>query len=140
HDAERDHQTSAGVRGTPSGGKAMWKGRSVRHGSPTQEYGLVDFREMAPATTGNRRWGWTRRGRQVDEVWFAFALYPAPWADDNWSDVKPLVVPIPDDQDFIEIANADLPDASEIGALWVAPRIDRGGSLTVYNEEVIQRV
>lgn len=140
HEEGRDHQSSANLRGKPSGGRAMWRGRSVRHENPSGEYGLIDFREVAPGTAGNRRWAWTRRGRQVDEVWFAFKLYTAPWADDNWANVKTFVAPIPDAQDYIEIANADLPNASQVGALWVEPRIDRGGQLVVYNENVIERV
>jgi hypothetical protein len=136
-------ETRIGLRGKPTGGQLMWRQREKRQGgalSIEEQFGLVDFREVAPATAGNRRWAWTRRGSEVSEVWFAFRLYSAPWADDNWADAKTYVVPIPDAQDYIEIANADLPNASQIGALWVEPRIDRGGSLTVYNDSVIERV
>lgn len=135
-----DAHTELDLRGgSPVGMYLGWHTRPQRPDDPALEYGLIDFREMAPSVPGNRRWGWTRRGRQVGEVWFGYKAFPAPWNEDYWPQVAALVVPLPDDQDWIELTPEQLPDASQVGALWVEPRLASTGQ--VYEDaNVVERV
>lgn len=128
--------------GSPVGMFMGWHTRPRGRSDLVIEFGLVDFREIAPPSgnMANRAWGWTRPGRQVAGVWFGWRRYPLPWADDYWADVADRVMPLPDGQDYVEVPSELLPDASQVGALQVEPRIRRGRDLAVHSEEVIRRV
>lgn len=131
-------RTTLLCRGKPAGARKAWIERSLDRADPQtpldEEYGLVDVREVAASGAGKRRWAWTRRGRQVRSVWWAYQAFATPWTDDNWGIVGQQVQPLPPDQDWVEV---DAPATGEMGALQIEPRL---ASLKVHNDNVIHRI
>jgi hypothetical protein len=82
HDEGREHQSSVGVRGTPSGGRAMWKGRSVRYDSPPAVLALKNFRETR-VSASEVRYEWEPTNAVV-EVWVYEAEAAKPIASEPW--------------------------------------------------------
>lgn len=131
------------VRGKPSGGQYQWRDRarrgSTRRPSEMEEYGLVDFREVVASAAGKRRFQWTRRGRQVAEVWWGYEVFDAESgaaSDDKWATVVAGVEHLPTAQNYVEVA---APASNEYGLLQVEPRVDRGSSVTPFHGDVIER-
>jgi len=124
---------SGSVSGTP-GTAVRVRGRNSRIDQLSlNAYSLIDFREIPASAPGKRRFGFTR-GSLVTSVWWNYGTFLAPWDDDNWLIVSALVVPLPPDQDWVEVD--DVP-ADKTGALQVEPRL---ADLSVYSAEVIRRV
>ncbi len=126
------------VRGKPSGGSGAWKARRVPAyavSEPVAVYSLIDFREVEASAAGKRRWGWTARGAKVDSVWYAAQAFTTPFdVADAWATVAGLVLPLPSDQDYVEI---DVPAGDENVLLQVEPRL---ADLTVHDADVVERV
>lgn len=136
HQEGRDHESTINVRGRPSGGYITWAGRREDVPQGVDEYSLIGFREVVASAAGKRRFAWDRRGAEVSEVWWAYETFAAESgaaSEDKWATVKAAVLPLADDQDYVEV---DAPDASKYGLLQVEPR---QADMSVDSREVVYR-
>lgn len=126
--------------GSPVGQYYSWFAREtpVEDEGALYEYGLIGVREMIPSADGLRRWGWTRRGRQVKRV--VFAALPKTGAFDEdaaWTEAEAAAVAIPETQEYVEFT---APVGQETVLLYLEPQILVGGAYELFSDALAHRI